>query len=217
MSYSNVLQLDKRDDGVALLTLSRPEQRNALSAALRTDIANCLKQLEEDPHIRSVVLTGAGESFCAGFDLKELGEGDANAIFAEARTYHHTVHTFSKPLIAAVNGPALAGGMDLAFMCDVRLGCPDSRFGQPQVRMGIPAAYDLLRCSIDESTARYLCLTGDIVSADEARARGLLYALHGDRDELAAQALACAIRMAESKGNATMKTRFITTQPVLFE
>ena len=215
--YSEILQLERSEGDVALLTLNRANHRNALSLALRTDIVNCLAELADDPDIGAVVLTGAGEVFCAGFDLKELSEGDAASIFAEARLYHQAVHRFSKPVIAAINGPAMAGGMDLTFMCDIRLGCPQSRFGQPQVRMGIPAAYDLMRSVTDEGTARYVCLTGNVITADEALTRGVISALYEDGEQLLTEALACAAGMANNKAGVGMKGRFLAEQPKLYE
>ncbi|SVB53506.1 uncharacterized protein METZ01_LOCUS206360 [marine metagenome] len=217
MSYSELLQLNKSGDGVAQLTLNRPEDRNALSLDLRTNLTDCLVDLSHDPTIDAVLLSGAGEVFCAGFDLKELNDGDATQIFAAARRYHHVVHTFRKPIIAAVNGPAMAGGMDLACMCDIRLGCSNSQFGQPQVRMGISAAYDLLRSITDESTARYLCLTGNKLSATEAFNRGLLSALYNDGDELRDAALSCAAAIAKAKSGKAMKVRFLAEQPNLYD
>ncbi len=216
MSDSDVLGLERLEDRVVLLTLNRPEHRNALSLQLRTDLANCLKALAADEFVAAVVLRGAGDVFCAGFDLKELSEGDAAAIFSEARAYHHAVHTFSKPLIAAVNGPAMAGGMDLAFMCDIRLGCPDSAFGQPQVRMGIPAAYDLLASVTDAATARYLSLTGDKLDASTALARGILANLYPNNETLLHEAAACASTIAKGNGGARMKAQFVATQPELY-
>ena len=217
MSFSEILTRDDYDDGVAQLTLNRPDARNALSRALRDDIVQCLAVLEADDDVRAVILTGQGEIFCAGFDLKELSGGDANAIFAEARIYHQKVHAFRKPLIAAVNGPAMAGGMDLAFMCDVRLGCASTQFGQPQVRMGIPAAFDLLRTVLDEGTARYLCLTGNRIDAQQSFANGAISELYADPQELRSQALACAAVIGQSNAGIAMKARFLATQPALFD
>jgi enoyl-CoA hydratase len=216
MSVSEVLLLDKRDDGVALLTLNRPDRRNALSAALRNDLVDCLQQLTDDQSIQAVLLTGAGDIFCAGFDLNELKTGDAKAIFAQAHSYHRAVHSFSKPLIAAINGPALAGGMDLASMCDIRLGCAQSGFGQPQVRMGIPAAFELVRSVTDESTARYLCLTGDVISASAALNCGILSAIY-DSDQLHSKALECAVQVAAGNAGELMKARFVARQPTLYD
>lgn len=217
MNYSDILILDKQSNGVALVTLNRPDARNALSSALRADIVGCLAELRADDGVKAVVLTGEGEIFCAGFDLKELGEGDPQAIFAEARTYHHEVYTFGKPLICAVNGPAMAGGMDLALMCDIRLGSASTQFGQPQVRMGIPAAFDLVRSVVDEGTARQLCLTGNRLKAQEALAKGILVDLYQDRAELMTEALACAAVIADSKASSAMKNRFVAAQPSLFD
>jgi len=215
VSGTEILIEDQAADGVVVLTLNRPDSRNALSRALRLELVGRLQALAGDDAVAVVVLTGSGETFCAGFDLKELSSGDAGEIFADAQEYHRIVHEFSKPLVAAVNGPALAGGMDLALMCDIRLGCPASRFGQPQVRMGIPAAYDLLRSASDDATARYLCLTGNRIDADEAMARGILVRTYADPDELSAQALACASTIAQ--GGAMMKARFLEDQPKLFQ
>jgi enoyl-CoA hydratase len=199
-----------------VLHLNRPRQRNALSAALRQAIVDSLDELEADATVKSVVLGGLGETFCAGFDLKELSEGDAAEIFHEATAYHHTIHTFPKPIVAAVNGPALAGGMDLASMCDLRLAVRGARFGQPQVKLGIPAAYELTRSFMSESMARRLCLTGDQISAEEALAAGYVSAIFDDVEALNSAALDWASRIAVAAGSGAMKRQFVTVQPELF-
>lgn len=145
VSNDQVLEVAHHDGGVVVLTLSRPAARNALNAALRQALVDTVAELAADDTVAAVVLHGSGGTFCAGFDLKELAEAsDPGAVFAHATTYHHAVYTFAKPLVAAVEGAAVAGGMDLALMCDLRVAAEDARFGQPQVRMGIPAAHDLL-------------------------------------------------------------------------
>jgi enoyl-CoA hydratase len=206
-----------RADPVAVLRLNRPGQKNALSSALRKALADSLVELAADPAIRAVIITGAGDSFCAGFDLKELQAGDPAEIFADARTYHHRVHTFAKPLVAAVNGPALAGGMDLATMCDLRLAVRDARFGQSQVKMGVPAAYDLTRTQMPEPMARRLCLTGDQISAQEALACGYLSAVFDDAAALEAGAMDWAGRLAAAAASESMKGQILASQPRLFE
>ena len=138
MTDTDILIADRPVDGVARLTLNRPQSRNALSRALRDALVAQLAQLAEDPDIEAVVLTGNGDVFCAGFDLKELAQGDAESIFSDAQRYHKAVHNFPKPLIAAVNGPALAGGMDLALMCDIRLGAATARWRLQPVRRAEP-------------------------------------------------------------------------------
>lgn len=158
---------------------------------------------------------GAGQGFCAGFDLSEFTEGNMDEIFADAQRYHCEVHTFPKPLIAAVDGSAMAGGMDLALMCDVRVAAESAVFGQPQVKMGIPAAYDLVRSVIPEAHARELCLSGRRVGAQEAQSFGLANRVVAD-GELMQAALQLASEIAESAGAATMKSCFLESQPNLF-
>ena len=162
-------------DGTALLTLNRPDKRNALSRAFRDEIVRRLDELAKRDEIRVVVLTGAGPAFCAGFDRSEFaGEAGMAEVFADADDYHHRVYSFTKPLIAAVNGPALGGGCDLAAMCDFRLAAADSVFGQPQVRFGAPALYALMQTVMGTGAAREMCLTGRRYAADEALAIGLV-------------------------------------------
>jgi enoyl-CoA hydratase len=203
-------------EGIAVITLNRPEKRNALSTPLREEIVCCLEELAAKEAVKVVILTGAGPSFCAGFDLSEFAGGNKEEIFAQAVAYHRKVHTFPKPLLAAVNGPALAGGMDLAVMCDVRIASETATFGQPQVRMGVAAAYDLLRTILPEAVTRELCLTGRRLDAQEACRLGLVNrVVPGER--LMAETLQLAREIATSAASQTMKERFLRAQPTLFE
>lgn len=213
MSGSDVLELGTAGP-LAVLRLNRPAQRNALSRALRHALMANLDDLAANAEIKAVVITGAGESFCAGFDLKELAAGDAAEIFGEAQGYHRRVHTFPKPLLAAVNGAALAGGMDLATMCDLRIAVSGARFGQPQVKLGVPAAFDLTRSQLPEPVARRLCLTGDQITAEEALACGYVAAIYADAKALEAGAMDWAGRLAEA-GSAA-KAQILASQPKLF-
>lgn len=217
MSTDSLLITESPTEGVVRLRLNRPESKNALSQALRNELVAQLTALAEDNAVEAVILTGAGDVFCAGFDLKELSAKDNTAVFADAASYHRVVHRFPKPLIAAVNGPALAGGMDLALMCDIRLGTFQARFGQPQVRFGIPAAYDLMASVCGESTARHLCLTGEVVDSETALMRGILSERFADIVQLQRESLSCAAAIAESKTGAESKAAFLTRQPPLFE
>ena len=110
---SREIETQVADDGVATLTLARPERRNALSIKMRDEITQQLEDWAADSAVRVVVLTGAGPTFCAGFDLNEFGQADlAQQIKDSSRRYHLAVWHFPKPLVAAVNGPAMGGGMD---------------------------------------------------------------------------------------------------------
>ncbi len=211
MGYEYLLV--KEQEGVAVITLNRPDKRNALSAALRREIVASLEEMDKKDGIVSVVLTGAGPVFCAGFDLSEFQTGDMNDIFAQANVYHYKVYNFKKPIVAAVNGPALAGGMDLAIMCDFRIAVESAIFGQPQVKMGVPAAYDLVRTVLPEGVAREICLTGRRMLSDEALRLGLLNKIVSG-DQLIEDATAMARETATS--GAFVKEMIIKSQPDLF-
>lgn len=215
MDDREALQLG-RTEAVAVLRLNRPAQKNALNRALRDALVGTLEQLAADDSVKAVVLTGAGDTFCAGFDLKELQAGDPAEIFSDAGNYHRQLHTFAKPLLAAVNGPALAGGMDLASLCDLRLAVAGAVFGQPQVRFGVPAAFELTRSQMNEGTARRLVLTGDRITADEALAAGYVSAVFQDARALESAAMEWAGRIAAATGSGAMKQQILAAQAPLF-
>ena len=213
------LTLLEQDEGVALLTLNRPEKRNALSRALRQEIVQRLEQFEKDGAVRAVVLSGADPAFCAGFDRSEFGgDGEMGEVFAESLEYHRRVYTFAKPLIAAVNGPALGGGCDLAAMCDFRLASSTAVFGQPQVRFGAPAAYELMRAVLGTGVAREMCLTGRRYDAQEALAIGLVNRVvdPGELVELAT-GLGREIATLPDAMPGVAKQSFLVQQPRIFE
>ncbi len=203
-------------DGVLHLQLDRPAKRNALSAELRHLLTDALDRAATDDDVRVVVISGAGGGFCAGFDLKEIAAApDPLAVFAEANAYHRAVHTFPKPIIAAINGAAVAGGLDLALMCDLRVAGTDALLGQPQVRQGIPATHDLLASIVGDSHARDLCLTGRTVDATEALRIGLVSRVT-EPDETVATALALAADLASLPAAAVTKQQFLADQPEVF-
>lgn len=206
-----------RAEAVAVLRLNRPDQKNALNRALRDALVSTLATLGGDDTVKAVVLTGAGDTFCAGFDLKELQAGDAGEIFADAGSYHRQLHTFPKPLVAAVNGAALAGGMDLASLCDLRLAVAGAVFGQPQVRFGVPAAFELTRGLMHEAMARRLVLTGDRITAAEALASGYVSAVFPDGRALERAAMEWAARIAASAASGAMKQQILAVQKPLFD
>ncbi len=171
----------------ALLTLNRPDQRNALSRALIAELHGAIERAAVDPLVRSVILTGSGPAFCAGMDLDELRStveasaepelvwGDAHRLSA----LYELIYSLPKPTIAAVNGVAVAGGAGLVTVCDLAVAVPGAKFGYPEVRRGLVAAMVLphLLRHVGERAARWLLLTGELVEAPEAARIGLVNAL----------------------------------------
>jgi enoyl-CoA hydratase len=129
--------VDRPLDGVVRFTLNRPAKRNALSIALRDELSDHLEAVADDETARVVVITGAGDTFRAGFDLAEFDRvlddpAFGERLWASSDRYHHRVATFPLPTVAAVNGPAIAGGFDLAVLCDVRVLATTARFAHPE-------------------------------------------------------------------------------------
>ncbi len=207
----------RRADGPLLhLVLNRPERRNALSAELRSAIADALSTASTADSVGAVLLGAMGDVFCAGFDLTELAAApDPAAVFADAAAYHRAVHTFPKPIVAAVGGPALAGGFDLALLCDVRIASERATFGQPQVRRGIPASYGLVADVLGVATARDLCLSGRVIDAADAL-RLHVAAQVTSPEELVGVATAYAQELAANPGAAAAKREIVAAQPQLW-
>jgi len=167
-----MLRIDGTWDGIATLTRDRPERKNALSIELRHRLADVRDALAADEAVRVVVLTGEGDVFSAGFDLKEFEQAADDAEFGErlwasSDRYHRTVLQFPLPIVAAVNGPAIAGGFDLAVMCDIRVAARTARFSHPEVTFG-DVVYSPLHDLVGAAVARDLCFTGRSVDASEA-------------------------------------------------
>lgn len=167
-------RLDRPDPAIAVLTLDRPERRNALSVALRDEVSDRLDALAGDDDLKVVVITGAGPVFSAGFDLREFEQALAEPTFgdvlwASSDRYHHTVAEFPLITVAALNGPAVAGGFDLAVLCDLRVASTTTTFSHPEYSFG-DVVYGPLHDLLGGSLARELCLTGRVLSADEALA-----------------------------------------------
>jgi enoyl-CoA hydratase len=173
-----MLRIDGPWDGIATLTLDRPERKNALSIELRDRISDVLDALAADEAVRVVVLTGAGDVFTSGFDLKEFEQALDDTAFGErlwesSDRYHRTVLEFPLPIVAAVNGPAIAGGFDLAVMCDIRIASDTVTFSHPEVTFG-DVVYSPLHDLVGAAVARDLCFTGRVVEASEALALRLV-------------------------------------------
>ena len=162
------------DDGVVTLTLNRPDKKNALSIALRDEVSDALDQLAGDDAVKTVVITGAGDAFSAGFDLREFQQPElTDRLWASSDRFHATVLRFPLPIVAAVNGPAIAGGFDLAVMSDLRIAAETARFSHPEIEFG-DVVYGPLHDVVGGGVARELCLTGRVVEAREAKALGLV-------------------------------------------
>ncbi|HEY5011225.1 MAG TPA: enoyl-CoA hydratase/isomerase family protein [Acidimicrobiia bacterium] len=164
------------EDGVATVTLNRPEKRNALSIAVRDLVSDALDALAADERVQCVVLTGAGDVFCAGFDLAEFRVEDPEfqkRLWASSDRFHRTVLCFPLPLVASINGPALAGGFDLAVMSDIRLASSTARFAHPEHAWS-QVVYGPLEALVGGGVARDLCFTGRTIDAAEAFRLGLL-------------------------------------------
>ena len=174
------LLIERADDHV-VLTLNRAERRNALSVALRDTISDALEDLAEDSGVKVVVITGAGQTFSAGFDLKEFDraatdEDFMRELWASSDRFHRGVLSFPLPLVAAVNGPAIAGGFDLAVMCDLRVATTSARFSHPERSFG-DMIYGPLHDLVGGAVARELTIGGRELTADEAFAVHLVGAV----------------------------------------
>lgn len=169
----------ERDGPIAIVTIDRPEVRNAVDRPTADRLADAFRRFEGDGGLRVAVLTGAGGTFCAGADLKGVAEGRGNRVDADMTAdgpMGPTRMVFSKPVVAAVEGFAVAGGLELALMCDLRVAAHDATFGVYCRRWGVPlidGGTVRLPRLIGHSHALDLILTGRGVSGDEARMMGL--------------------------------------------
>ncbi|MBK5011644.1 enoyl-CoA hydratase [Pseudomonas sp. S60] len=163
---------------VGLITLNRPQALNALNALIVSEINQALDQLERDPAIGCIVLTGSAKAFAAGADIKEMAGLEypqiyVDDLFADA----DRIANRRKPIIAAVSGFALGGGCELAMMCDFILAGDNARFGQPEINLGVlpgMGGTQRLTRAVGKAKAMELCLTGRLMGAEEAERAGLV-------------------------------------------
>ena len=205
---SDVLLVERRD-AVAVLTLNRPEKRNALSLQLREALALTLAELAGDDEVRALVLTGAGSAFCAGMDVTEFGgdRGHRERLVELSVAAFRAVGSFPKPALAAVNGPAVAGGFALALLCDVRIAAESARLGFAEPP-GVPPSYAAARAALPAALARELTLTGRMLEALEALAQGVVSEVT-PADALVPRALAIAEKMAAAQAARITKSRIL--------
>jgi enoyl-CoA hydratase len=189
-------------DQVGLVTINRPEKRNALNQEVRLDLYEILRKVENDESVRAVVITGAGNAFAAGADLAAMQNYTPQDAF-EASMQGSEIFSFLEnmraPTIAAVNGWALGGGCELALCCDLRIAGADALLGQPEIGVGIIPGYGaLLRLPrfIGLGRAKELIYTGRLIFAEEAERMGLVNRVV-PKEELLAEAMALASKMAK--------------------
>jgi len=176
------------EDGIARITLNRPEKRNALNQQLIAEIKDALRRADQDQQVRAIILTGAGNDFCSGADLAALQAISTASVaenLADARSLMELfmlIRSVRPPVIAAVKGRALAGGCGLATACDLVLAARSSRFGYPEVKIGfVPAmVMAILRRNVSEKHAFELVTLGAEVDAERAAALGLVNQLIDD-------------------------------------
>jgi len=201
------------DAGIATITLNRPEKRNAISFELIDDLLRALKEVDSSDAI-VLILTGAGKAFCSGMDLENLkallGRTPEQSL-QDSETMvrlFRSLYEFPKVTIAAVNGPAIAGGMGLALLCDFTLAVPEAKFGYTEVRIGfVPAIVStfLLR-QTGEKYARDLLLTGRIIAAEEAARMGLVNEIV-PAEKLMPRARALAAQIMENSPSSLRATK----------
>ena len=179
MSYKNLLY--EKEDGIGIVTINRPEVLNLLSSEVFAEIFKLFQEIEDDPDVRVVILTGSGQkAFIAGVDVSQMKDKNSveiEAFVAIARKTGERIFTLSKPVIAAVNGFALGGGFEMAMNCDLIIASKNARFGQPEITLGIVpggGAMQKFVRTIGIHRAKELIYTGDIIDADTAFSLGLV-------------------------------------------
>lgn len=194
---------------VRVLTLDRPDKSNALHPDLLGRLREALQEIQATTDVRVVVLTGSGKRFCAGLDLNHLAGLDASGrveYMSSLFSVFQRIRNLDQPVIAAINGPAIAGGFDLAAFCDLRICTAAASFSQSEILLGLTqVAYPLYKV-IGLSRAAELALTGDAIDAEEAYRIGLVSSVH-EADELLPHAMGLAGRMAERPPEALFETK----------
>jgi enoyl-CoA hydratase/carnithine racemase len=167
------------EGAVATVKLNRPDALNALNSSMVRELVSALDALEADDSVRCVVLTGSDKVFCAGADVKEMAQLSAAEISSadHLRAVWERARKFRKPLIAALSGYALGGGLELAMCCDIIVASEGTKLGQPEINIGIipgGGGTQRLARAVGKYKAMEMILTGGMISADEAKAHGLI-------------------------------------------
>jgi enoyl-CoA hydratase/carnithine racemase len=203
---TDLLSIERRDE-VALVTMQRAEKRNALSIELRRELAEAFRALSVDESVGCIVLTGAGSAFCSGMDTTQFGGtlDNRRQLVETSTAAFAAVSECERPVVAAVNGPAVAGGFALALLCDLRVASAKAEFGYPELPRGIPPSYAAARAVLPATVAQELCLTGRIVSAPEAQRLGIVREVA--QGPVVPRALSLAERIAALPRQAILETK----------
>jgi enoyl-CoA hydratase len=185
MSTYETLLLE-RDGRVAIVTLHRPEALNALSLQVMHELTALLGELDRDPEVGAIVLTGSERAFAAGADIKEMAEQSYTSMYeVDWFAGWEALGRIRTPIVAAVSGYALGGGCELAMMCDVVIASESAKFGQPEIKLGVMPGMggtQRLARAVGQAKAMDLCLTGRMMGAEEAERAGLVARIvPGDR------------------------------------
>ncbi len=210
--------LYRKEDRVGIITLNRPERLNAINEDLLNGLIQRLREAGSDPDAASVILTGAGKSFCAGEDLKETSEGKSFEQWVREvdglQDVQRVVLGLGKPLIAAVNGYAVGGGLEFALSCDIRIASRDAHFGFPETGVGLTvttAGTKLISRIVGLGKAKELIFTGDFIDADEALNIGLINKITPE-DRLLEEALAMCRKINQRSALALKLSRIAIDQ-----
>ncbi len=195
----------EKEDGVAILTLNRPETHNAMNQTMFMELGVAAKELQNDPEVRAVVMTGAGKSFSSGLDLgsfaglMQLSALQIHSFLKEVQGTYLAYEMMDKPVIAAVNGLAFGGAMEIMLACDIRIASEDAKFNLMEIKFGIIP--DLGACKrlarlVGNGYAKELILTGDTIDAAEAYRIGMVEHVY-PKEQVLPEALKLARRLAE--------------------
>jgi enoyl-CoA hydratase/carnithine racemase len=198
-------------DGYAIVTLDRPAKRNALTFAMRRHLADQLALLAEDDDVACAVLTGTAPDFCAGMDVSAFGGDAANRreIVDSSTALFDALGAFPKPLLAAVEGRALGGGLGVVLACDIRVAGRGAAFGVPEVRFGAAGGFASLRAAVGDGPARELALTARTFDAEEALRLGLLAEVVAEGQALARARTIAAQLVALPRRGLRLQTEII--------
>lgn len=206
----------EHDGPVAILTLERPEKRNALSIEMRFELGELLDGLAAAGDVSGLLVTGAGSAFCSGMDTSQFGGDFQNRrrIVDSSIAAFGGFGRFPKPVVAAVNGPAIAGGFALALLSDIRIASESARFGFGPLPPGVPPSYAAARAALPAALARDLALTGRILQSGEGLGLGVVSEVVSP-EALMPRALEAA-RAAASSTGALTKRRILLEREQLF-